>query len=313
MSHRQSFLLLTGCLVLSCFNGSKAETTETTETTVITSTTTTSPETMVVTTTTTSPTVVTFSAAGNYLVVDPITGSLKGRYDPVAGMLDGRPLQAGLVIVDRPTGNLVAIIDSAGRAIDVGMAPASDVLMVSIDTRRRDLDRQIVDALNSGKLSAVEASALRAELDRIASDESVSRGSGGTLTYRKAMVVAYDLNTLSQRLYPAAIAAPVIAPQFVLLNKQLTMVDPVTYRRLQMLRRVDDEYQAGRLSAQYVSRLKAQLDKISSLDTRYRKNGELSSSKSRTLSMKLDQAEASLHTYIAVINEKRAKIGIRVN
>jgi len=246
-------------------------------------------------------------------VVDPISGLPKGRYDPVAGRIDGGTLQTGLVIVDKPTGNLVATVDASGRIVDVSVAPVSDVLMVSIDTRRRDLDQQIAESLNRGRISVAQASALRAELDRITSDEAVLRQSGGTLTYRQALVVGYNLNTLSQRLSPTAVFTPIISPQLIIRDKQLTLVDAITYRKLQLLRRIDDEYQAGRLSAEYVSRLKAQLDKISALETRSRKRGELSASKSRALSIKLDQLEASLNNDVAIINEKRSKIGIRVN
>src|SRR5205085_1758519 len=132
---------------------------------------------------------------------------------------------------------LVAVTDASGRVVDVSVAPASQVLMVSIDGRRRDLDRQIVDGLNAGRLSASDAAALRTELDRIAANESASGGSPGTLTYRQALVAAYDLNSLSARVYPTAVVTPVISPQFVIMDKQLTMVDQVTYRKLQLQRR----------------------------------------------------------------------------
>lgn len=302
MSTQQSLILLSSCLLLSSFCTSRAETIQTTETTVQTST--------------TNAGLPTFnlSATGNYMMVDPLTGVPLGRYDPVARLVEGRTPQAGLIIVDRPSGNLVATIDASGRVVDVSVAPASDVLVVSIDTRRRDLDRQIAESLNRGQLSAVEASALRAQLERIASDESGYRMSGGTLTYRQALVVASDLNILGQRLYPTAVVTPVIAPQFVVRDTRLTMVDNVTYRKIQLLRRIDDEYQAGRLSSDYVSRLKEKVDKVSSLETQYRKHdGELSASKNRMLASKLDQLETSLDNDVAAINEKRAKIGIRVN
>lgn len=315
--HRQnSMILLSSCLALSCLGQAQAQSDESSETTVIrTTTTVTGADSPVVVQSRTLNSIAmpALSSSGNYLVVDPITGLLKGRFDPVAGLVDGRTLQAGLVIVDRPTGNVVAIIDGSGRAVDASVAPASDVLLVSIESRRKDLNRQIAEALNRGRLSSLEANALRAELERISTEESASRIDSGTITYRRALVSAYNLNSLSQRLYPTAVVTPIISPQFVVLNKQLTMVDNTTYRKLQLLQRIDDEYQAGRLSADNVSRLKSQLDQVSSLETRYRVDGELSASRSRTLSMKLDQVDTALGKNIANTNEKRARIGIRVN
>lgn len=301
MSHQDFIVSLTSCLVLSSFCAVRADSVETTETTVTR-------------TSNVSDSIqpISLPATGNYLVVDPFTGMLKGRYDPVAGMVDGRTLQSGLVIVDKPSGNLVAIIDPSGRAVDLNAAPASDVFMVSIDSRRKDLERQYALALNRGQLTATEVSSLRAELDRIAAEQAAT-ASGNSYSYRRALVVASDLNNLSQRLYPAAVTTPVIAPQFVVLNKQVTMVDPITSRKMQLLNRIEDEYQAGRLSSDNVSDLKGRMDRISSQETRYRRDGELSDSKLTALSIKLDQLETVLGEDVANVNEKRARIGIKVN
>lgn len=300
MSHQTSFLLLSGCLALSCFSFLAQADTITTETT----TTTTAPG---------STALFTLPSTGEYVVVDPITGAAAGRYDPVARLVNGRTLQSGVVIVDKPTGNLVATVDASGRIVDVGVAPVTDVLMVSLDTRRKDLDQQIAESLTKGNLSAARAAVFRADLERISNEEAAYRQSGGTLTYRQALVTGYNLNTLAQRVNPSVAFVPAVSPQFVLQDKQITMVDEVTYRRLQLTRRIDDEYQAGRLSSAYVSRLNMQADKVASLEARSRKHGELSASKSRAISSKLDQLESSMNSDVQIINQKRARIGIRVN
>jgi hypothetical protein len=245
-------------------------------------------------------------------VVDPITGVVQGNYDPEATQI----LQSGLVIVDSSSGKLLATVDSLGNVVDVNAAPATEVLVVSIDARRRDLDRQIAEALNKGQLTAAQSNALRADLERIASDESASRQAAGTITYQKAMALGFGLNSLSDRLAPVTqtvVVTPVIAPQFVTVDGQVTMVDNVTYRKLQLQARIDDEYAAGRLSGDQVSRLKSELNKISALETKFRRDGQLSDSKNRILSIKLDQLHSSLDTDVAIINQRRSGIGIRVN
>lgn len=291
------FSLVFGLLAVSGLSPVKADTTETTIKT---------------TTTTTGASVMSLPATGTYLVVDPITGVVQGSYDPEAPLI----LQSGLVIVDSSTGRLLATVDSFGNLVDVNAAPATEVLVVSIDARRRDLDRQIAEALNGGQLTRAQANALRADLARIASDESASRQSAGTLTYQKAMILGYGLNSLSDRLAPVTqtvVATPVISPQFVTIDGNVTMVDNVTYRRLQLQARIDDEYASGRLSGDQVSRLKSDLDKISSLETNFRRDGQLSDSKNWILSIKLDRLQSSLENNVAVINQRRSGIGIRAD
>lgn len=298
MSNQQSFILLSSCLLLSSLCVAKADTIETTTTQT--------------TTTSAASPVFALSASGNYFVVDPITGTPVGHYDPVARLVDGRTLQSGLVIVDKPSGNLVATVDAFGNIVDVSVAPATEVLVVSINSRRADLDRQIAQALARGQITAAKAADMRAQLERISANETAFRVNG-TLTYRQALVVASDLNILGQRLYPTAVVTPVVAPQFVVQDTRLTMVDNITYRKLHLSRRIDDEYQAGRLSSNNVSDLKEKMATVSSLEMRYRKNGELSESKNRAISTKLDQLETSLNRDVSNINEKRSEIGIRVN
>jgi hypothetical protein len=225
--------LLVGYLTLPTSLASSAETTET-----IVKTTT-------VTTGTISPALINLPDSGNYLVVDPISDAVQGNYEPTAKLINGQNAQAGAVIVDASTGKLVATVDLLGNIVDIAAVPATNNLIVSIDSRRKDLDRQIADALSKGQINAVQAAALRGDLERIASDELTNSKASGALSFQKALFLGYGLNTLSDRLVPVAstmVIKPVIAPQFVTMNGQLTMVDNIMSRRLRMERRVEDEY-----------------------------------------------------------------------
>lgn len=275
-------------------------------------------ETTVTQTTTTSAGVPAFnlSANGTYQVVDPISGNLLGRYDQIAKLVDGRALQSGVVIVDKANGGLVATVDSNGNIVDIGVAPASRRLIVSIDTRRQDLNRRIDEALSRGLINAAQASSMRSELESIASGDVFATESVGSLNYRKALLMGYGLNTLSDRLIPLTHAvelSPVISPQFISNEGNIILVDGITSRKQRLGRRIADEYTAGRLSANQVSKRKQDLNKISSLETKYRKNGELSSSNEKRISIKLDRLSSEIDENVASINQKRSKIGLRTD
>jgi hypothetical protein len=305
MKFHKSFTLslLSSCLAFSGLSASRADTTETTQTT---------------TTVTTSSNSSAFSlpSTGHYVVVDPITGEVQGGYDPVARVVDGGVLRSGYVIVNRTDGSAVGLIDASGNVVDVGVSPASQTLIVSIETRRQELNRRIDEALNKGVLTATQAAAFRLELERMASDGDADKVANGVITYRRALMLGYGLNTLSDRLVPVTHTVtfqPVIAPQFVVVNGRLTLLDKMDFRKHSLLTRCDDEYAAGRLSGQQVSRLKESLNKISADQARYSKNGALSTSKDRKLAVQMDRVQAQMDLNIASINQKRARIGIRAD
>jgi hypothetical protein len=101
--------LLTGCLALTGLQASKADTTQTVETTTVTS----------------AAPVLNLPATGTYVVVDPISGMIKGNFDPVSHLVAGGSLQSGYVIVDRTSGGLLATVDASGRVIDLSLTSPS--------------------------------------------------------------------------------------------------------------------------------------------------------------------------------------------
>jgi hypothetical protein len=303
MKYQRTFTLslLASCLAFSGLSASRADTETTQTTTTVTAG--------------TNAAIVNLPATGRYVVVDPITGQIEGSYDPTARLVEGSALRSGVVIVNETDGGPVGFVDASGNIVDVAVSPASQTLLVSIDTRRQDLNRRIDEALNKGVLTPTQAAAFRAELDRIASDEERDRANG-VITYRRALMLGYGLNTLSDRLMPLTNTStfqPVIAPQFVVVDGNLTLLDTINYRKHHLVTRCDDEYAAGRLSEREVSRLKEELGKISSTERRYVKHGALSSSKDRKLSEELDRVQSEMDSDVALINHKRAKIGIRAD
>lgn len=251
-----------------------------------------------------------------YVLVDPITGNVRGNFDPSRGLTDTRMIQSGLVIIDKNTGKLIATVDASGRPIDVTSAPAFDSLVVAIDSRRADLERMITDALSKGTMSAEQAGLLRADLNKIEAEEMAAKQSGGVLTYSEALSLALALNGLGDRLVPfvqTTSITPLLAARIINADGQLRMVDDIEYRKVQLRQKIDDEYTAGRLSSQQVASLKDQLSVVASLETKYRKNGELSPSKTEKISQKLDNVRTKLDEDVAIINSKRSKIGLKVD
>lgn len=166
-------------------------------------------------------------------MVDPITGIVKGNYDPARGFADARMVQPGLMIVDQPSGRIIATVDSSGRTIDVTSVPAINSLVVAVYTRRCELERMITDALANGTIDGNQASQLRAETDRIAAEEFAAKQNGGILPYSEALSLALTLNSIGDRLvsytHTNAIT-PLLGSRFASVNGQVIMVRGTEYR-----------------------------------------------------------------------------------
>lgn len=258
---------------------------------------------------------VTLSPGGNYVVIDPVTGVMKGVYDPLRGLV-GSSVSPGFVVVDNTSNRVVATFDGGGRVIALTNAPAYDSLVVSIDSRRAELERMIVSGRSANNFGDVTAVALREELASIAAQESAYRSSGRPLNYEEALSLANRLNALGDRVVPymrGVTVTPLIGSRFVTSSGNLVILDELTARNMRMQRRVDDEYAAGRLSNDNVARLKSQLNEVSSLQTKYTRNGKLKDSNSKRIVVKLDKVQTSMDRNIADINAKRSRIGIKVN
>jgi len=257
--------------------------------------------------------VITLTPGGSYMVVDPVTGTMKGVYDPVRGLV-GSSVAPGLVVIDNTSNRVVATFDASGRVIALTNVPAYDSLVVSIDARRAELEKMIANA--RPVMSDSVATVLREELVSIASQESAYKLSGRPLNYEEALSLANRLNALSDRVVPYGknvTFTPLIGSRFITTAGNLVMVDEYSARNVRMQRRIDDEYAAGRLSNDNVARLKSDLNDVASMQTRYTKNGRLNPSKTKTISMRLDKVQTSMDRNIANINSKRANIGIKVN
>ncbi len=254
--------------------------------------------------------------SARYVVVDPLTGKTRGMFDPGTRMIDGQPLTFGMVFVDQGSGRMVASVDSSGRIVDVVVAPATESLVTSIDARILDLQNTVNRAIERGEISAAQGSALKARLDEVITLEARLKNSDGIFTFNEAFQVANALNSMNDEIVTVAhlpALTPLVGGRFVLNEGNLMLVNDYDYRRVTLERRIDDEYKAGRLSSKYVAELKKELNEIKSKQTRYMKNGELKPSRAKEISVRLDKVATRMDRNVASINNKRAKIGIRVD
>jgi hypothetical protein len=108
---------------------------------------------------------------------------------------------------------------------------------------------------------------------------------------------------------------PTALPEhFMVVNSQLVyFASDYALRRAKIERRMNDEYTAGKLSKDQVADLNNKLGEIASLDSKRNRKGELKSSTRKRIEKEFDVVQSKMDKDIALINEKRAKIGIRVN
>ncbi|MBC7997030.1 MAG: hypothetical protein IAF58_03760 [Leptolyngbya sp.] len=302
-------------------------------------------ETIVRTTTVTSGSpdnVYKLSASGDYVVVDPLSGAVKGAYDINRGYLSGT-VSPGWVIMDRSSNRVTATFDSSGRIVGLTNVPAYDSYVTTIDTRRTDLERYIAEGLSLGRITADQAITLRSDLATISSQQSAYRLNGRSLTYEEALLLGSRLNDLNSKLlgyYPTVSLRPILGTTYLssystspttsvvtttgtaYVTPARTIITPTTMvvasddlsaRNAIMTQKIDDEYKAGRLTNRDVAKLKERLNDASTRQNKYTRNGSISESKRKYVSEMLDEIQSSMDRRVADTNRSRARIGIRVN
>jgi hypothetical protein len=279
--------LLAVCLTLTGLAPVLADTTETVTTR---------------TTTTLAPAPLTLSGS-TYVVVDPITGAIKGDYVTGTRIIDGVPLSNSYVVMDKVSRRMVGTFDANGNLVDISSVPAASNFVVSIDSRRTGLEREIDRLLGAGQITSVQAAAMRADIGNLFPDTTMSR----TVTYTNAMAVDAGLNTVESRLrlFPLAqktYTSKVIMPKFVTINGQVVLPDALTYRKMQLERRMEDEFAFGHLTKDQFTQLKADMVEISNKDANYRVAGNINDANAALEAADLNALQAKMEQYVASVN-----------
>ncbi len=131
--------------------------------------------------------------AGDYVVVNPITGTVVGPYDTTVNMVNGQPVPIGTYVIEKTSGRVLATTDASGTLIAFTSVPTTlpahfllvngQLVYTSDDCafRRAKIEAQITEAYAHGKLSNHDVKELREGLAEIASLET-KRKSDGTFS-----------------------------------------------------------------------------------------------------------------------------------
>lgn len=177
---------------------------------------------------------------------------------------------------------------------------------VNLPGKRAELERKISDLLTTGKIGSAEAESMRQELARIASREAALSQTGGRLTNAEKLALALDLerlNTRVERYMPGS----------------ATEVSGIDARQAEIDRRIVDGQAQGRLSATTALDLKAEADRIKTLEANFRADGVLSDAETLTLARDLDNLArridtlAQTATTLPGINEMQNQIRRRMS
>lgn len=235
-----------------------------------------------------------------YLLIDPMTGEITNGFDPTLAETELTPL-AGMVVVERSTGRLVAGINS-GRVVSVTTMSPNQTMLGAIEHRRVELDKIISDALSRGTLDIAAATAMRAKLDAISAQRARFLSSDNSISFAEALTLIYGLNSISDHVIsvarvPSFAALP--GTRFVSTEGNIVFMGDLDYRIFRLSKRVDSEFALGRLSSRQVADLKQRLNEVRAEQDRSLEKGSLDGKKIQDLVEKLDDIGSKLARAIA--------------
>lgn len=151
---------------------------------------------------------------------DSAIATAKGAINVITGTIDAGGVildGSGKVIGKASAASGAPATESAGEETAAQPADApivgniADILSLSLDNRRAELDRLIGNAIASGKINATQGADLRSELDTLQHAEIDARASEASLTFSRALGIAHELETINGRI-TNIINVPPLAP-----------------------------------------------------------------------------------------------------
>jgi hypothetical protein len=238
------------------------------------------------------------------VLVDPLTGAVRGDYVVGTRVFEGEPLSSNFIVMDKISRRLVGTFDSNGNLIDLSAAPAATNVIVSVESHRASLEKQIADLLAQGQISGNQAAAMRLEIVKLfpATNQTVSTR---TVTYGNALAADSGLYTVESRLLPLSkktYTTTVSMPRFVSVNGQIILPDTLDYRRLQLERRMEDEFAFGHLTRNQLVSLKSDMTDILNREARYKAHGPMSADHAATMTADLNALQARLDRDVASVD-----------
>jgi len=226
-----------------------------------------------------------------YVVVEPLTGTIRGDYMADTRTIDGMPLTSDFVVVDKASRKLVATFDANGNLIDISAAPAASTVIAAVDSHRIGLQNQIDSLLAQGKMTNNQAESLRGEIATLFPTTTVV-----TRTYENTLGTNAALLTVESHLSSIAPATYTTstAPVFLRMNGQIILPDDLTRRKFKLERQMNNEFAAGRLTEGQFTLLKSDMSEIYNRESLYRMSGLMSDGDANRLSADLDAFQLKL-------------------
>lgn len=148
---------------------------------------------------------------------------------------------------------------------------------------KEDADRSIASGTLSGKLSAQEVQALRAELNRINNFENSKISSQGKLDAQDAILIVLDLNKLIKDTDTS------------IKNSEVALPD-ISKREAELYQRITEGVMQGRLTVKDSDSLKKDFYRILDQESKYRSSGGLSFGEHAALSLELERLANSIES-----------------
>jgi hypothetical protein len=181
----------------------------------------------------------------------------------------------------------------------------SDVYLVTIDTRRHELEKVIADGMDKGKLTQRQADDLRSELDAVTQLELAAKKYGGAIPYEQIAVIATRLDVVGQRM-SEIVGFPIVPiienGRFIVFNGEIIQLDEIAMRRATLEGKISLALAHNTLSNSQVANVRTELDNIAAMEVRFRGNdinGEFTDQQARDLFQAFDHVGGKLDAFIA--------------
>ncbi|CAN5296965.1 hypothetical protein BH11CYA1_BH11CYA1_39080 [soil metagenome] len=152
-----------------------------------------------------------------------------------------------------------------------------------VQALKEDADRAIASGTLSGKLTAQEVQALRAELIRINSFETSKIASQGKLEAQDAIMIVIDLNKLIKDTDNSS-------------KNSETALPDIAKREAELYQRITEGVMQGRLTVKDSDGLKKDFYRILDQESKYRSSGGLSFGEHAALSLELERLANSIES-----------------
>ncbi len=185
------------------------------------------------------------------------------------------------------------------RYVPLSISDAQLVLQ-TVDARRAQLDKQIVDARSAGTISEERAADFRRELDRVGAELTAMKASNNP-SLSRSIVIGQDLDALYLQMRSVITTisyVPIIeGSHFTIIDGRIIQLDEPAVRRIGLENKILENQAAGRLTYAQANNLRSELNAIATEEDTFRIKGALTDSEARTIYKSMDKVANELDSY----------------